>query len=81
MKSGHAASRGRNSRANVVFPAPFGPAMITIFFWRFLIEQILELNNLKIAMLCPECQQDAQMHRCTRFHHFILVIRAIRSTR
>jgi len=26
------ASLGKNSRANVVFPAPLGPAMIMIFF-------------------------------------------------
>src|SRR5438046_3256549 len=32
MKSGQSASRGRNSSANVVFPAPFGPAMIKIRF-------------------------------------------------
>ena len=28
MKSGHPASRGSHSRAKVVFPAPFGPAMM-----------------------------------------------------
>jgi hypothetical protein len=37
---GHPASRGRNSRAKVVFPAPFGPAMMkqtgTFFFISFL---------------------------------------------
>src|SRR5258708_38531601 len=30
-KTGSPASNGRNSRANVVFPAPFGPAMMTTF--------------------------------------------------
>ena len=29
-KFGQSASLGRNSRAKVVFPAPFGPAMITM---------------------------------------------------
>jgi hypothetical protein len=31
MKRGHCASSGRNERAKVVFPAPFGPAMMMIF--------------------------------------------------
>jgi hypothetical protein len=31
-EDGMAASYGRNSVAKVVFPAPFGPAMMTIFF-------------------------------------------------
>src|SRR5258708_33072364 len=31
-KRGNPASAGRNSRANVVLPAPFGPAMMTTFF-------------------------------------------------
>ncbi len=30
MKSGKPASLGRNSRAKVVLPVPFGPAMMTI---------------------------------------------------
>src|SRR5688572_8099860 len=32
MNNSKPASKGRNSRAKVVFPAPFGPAMMTIFF-------------------------------------------------
>jgi len=32
--TGQLASFGKNSVANVVFPAPFGPAMTTIFFSR-----------------------------------------------
>src|SRR5260221_4027633 len=31
-KTGQSASLGKNSRANVVLPAPFGPARITILF-------------------------------------------------
>ena len=31
MKAGQSASNGKNSRANVVFPDPFGQAMMTIF--------------------------------------------------
>ena len=31
MKIGQLASLGRNSRANVVFPAPLGPAIMIIF--------------------------------------------------
>ena len=35
--NGHSASRGRNSRAKVVFPAPFGPAMMKqTGFFRFI---------------------------------------------
>jgi hypothetical protein len=32
MKCGHPGSYGSHARAKVVFPAPFGPAMMTIFF-------------------------------------------------
>jgi hypothetical protein len=32
-KNGQPASLGKNSRAKVVLPAPFGPAMITMRFW------------------------------------------------
>ncbi len=31
MNRGHCASLGKNERANVVLPAPFGPAMMMIF--------------------------------------------------
>jgi hypothetical protein len=36
MNTGQPASFGRNSCAKVVFPAPFGPAMMTIFLSRFM---------------------------------------------
>src|SRR5438874_870844 len=43
MKVGRFASCGRNSRAKVVFPAPFGPAMMIMCF-----------IGLKVAE--PECR-------------------------
>jgi len=44
------ASRGKNSRAKVVFPAPLGPAMITIFLllfiWRAAFDRGLSVPGL-----------------------------------
>ena len=45
-EAGIPASNGRNSRAKVVFPAPFGPAMITIFFSALILTILADRASL-----------------------------------